>query len=65
MGASPGQSNPNIAKEVSIAAVCVDEGGGDQGMCSLTIPRGCVVVGPNPVSRLVGDGGGSVTGAGC
>ena len=42
MGASPGQRNLNIEKDVSIAAVCIDEGGEDQGPCFLTMPRGCV-----------------------
>ena len=37
------QIDVNIEKEVIIASACVDEGGGDQGPCFLTMPRGCVV----------------------
>ncbi len=54
----------SIEKDVNIAAVCVDEGGEDQGSCSLTMPRGCVVVEPNPVACLVSGGGGFVVKAG-
>ena len=42
VGAGQEQYHQNIVKEVSIAAACVDEGGGDQGPCFLIIPRGCV-----------------------
>ena len=49
----------NIEKDANIAAVCIDEGGEDQGSCSLTMPRGCVAFEPNPVACLAVTGEGS------
>ena len=37
-----GEKEDNIAEEDDIDAVDIDEGGEDQGPCSLTMPHGCV-----------------------
>ena len=63
MGAGQEQYHLNIAKEISIAAACVDEGGGDQGPCFLIIPRGCEWSDPK-LSMPSRSGGGSAVKAG-